>query len=288
MKSPLTSYFFLLLASYFVGAVVAANAATSTPVAVTPYVFTGRVMDASHAGFDDSRVCSISAYDAKGERLAATKTVFRDGVRDNYALRIPLATAPADSFAVQSDVLTIDATDDSGRTWSGVVANAVCGAAGTVRRVDIVLGEDLDGDHIDDALFEELRDQWEASDYWRAGETFDPNADYDGDGVSTIDEAYAGTNPFEANDVLRIIDYAHAADGARLTFGAVAGRAYTLVSTTNLTNAIWKEEPFALPGEETLGKSVTVPSTRAGGVIPTTLYLLPTEGEQRFFRVRVE
>ncbi len=278
---------FPLLASCFF--LLASSLSAATPsAAATPYVFTGRVMDASHAGFDGSRVCALSAKNANGEQLASTKTVFRADLRDNYALSIPVATSPAGKFAVQSDVLEIEATDDNGKVWHGVITNAACGEAGGVRHVDIVLCEDKDGDGIDDALLDALRDQWEDSDFWRPGEAFDPNADYDGDGVSAIDEAYAGTNPFSADDVLRITDFTHAYDGGSLSFGASAGRAYTLETATNLVGAVWASEPFALSEGGAATRAVSVSPSRAGGVIPTTIYLLPAESSSRFFRVRVE
>lgn len=288
----LITYSFLLLTS----------AALGTPsAAVTPYTIIGRVTDGRHAGFDANRICELAVYDASGTLLGETMTVHRDDTRDNYALRVPVATRSARGFAVQTDALTIEATDDTGKVWHGVVSDAICGEAGGLRRVDIVLGVDEDGDNIDDLLYEELRAQWEASDYWEYGANFDPNADYDGDGVSTINEAYAGTDPFDPDAVLRITAFSHADASApttrnsssvnrqsALSFNATPGRAYTVQATTNLVSGEWKTTSFSLPDSEKAQDAISIPSSKIGAALPVTVYLLPTDDSSRFFRVKAE
>lgn len=278
-----------------------ASAASAPSAAVTPYTFIGRVTDNKHAGFDANRVCTLAVYDASGNLLGKTQTVHRDDTRDNYALKVPVATRAASGYAVQTDALTISATDDTGKVWQGVVPDALCGEAGGLRRVDIVLGEDGNGDNIDDSLYDELRAQWEASDYWEYGATFDPNADYDGDGVSTIAEAYAGTNPFDPDDNLRITAFAlddpslpatrgssSATRHSSLSFTATPGRAYTVQTTTNLTSGTWEPTSFALPDSATTQNAISVPTSKTGVVVPITVYLLPTDDATRFFRIHLE
>ena len=133
--------------------------------AASPYTFIGRVMDASHKAFDANRKAKVEAYSGDGERFSSATTFFREGSRCNYSLVVPMATAAADGYAVQSDALEITATDDIGKTWRGVVVGATAGVPGAVREVDIVLGEDANGDGIDDALYAELEAQWEWSEY---------------------------------------------------------------------------------------------------------------------------
>ena len=168
------------------------------------------------------------------------------------------------------------------------------GEPGGVREVDIVLGEDADGDGIDDALYARLALEWEDSEAWRPGVSFDPNADYDGDGVSTIAEALAGTDPFNAKDSLRITAFelgatpprGSAAESLLLKFPPASGRAY-VVQTANAPTGTWSDVAFVPdPGDGTPVNVIARPSTT--GADPATVYLLPTTNSAAFFRVKVD
>ena len=271
-------------------------AVNPNPAAVTPYTFLGRVMDATHKAFDGDRTATIEVADASGNALGSTKTFFRDDSRRNYVLAVPLATASANGYAVQNNELEISVTDDIGKVWSGVVVDATAGAPGALREVDIVLGEDANGDGIDDSLYEQLEVQWAWSDYWMPGETFDPHKDYDGDGVSTIDEALSGTNPFDPEDVLKITSFSrNAAEGTRsgastsvaLTFNAFDGRAYSIEEATDLSAKDWKPKPFSLSrGGEPVNYFVRPSDNKPA--VPCTVYLLPSTSTNAFFRVHAD
>jgi hypothetical protein len=272
--------------------------------ACTPYTFVGRVMDAQHEAFGTNRVAQIEAASSGGDLLSSTKTFFRADSRRNYVLQIPMATGEADGCAVQDAALNILVTDDLGKVWRGVVVDPAAGVPGGVREVDIVLGEDLDGDGIDDSLYARLKAEWEDSDYWRYGETFDPNKDYDGDGMSTINEALAGTNPFNPDDALRITAFSRS-EGVRLTktkgtrsaepeatsplaltFNAIGGRAYKVEEATSLSANDWKTREFFLPDSESSVNVISVPS--GSKTTASTVYLLPSSPTNAFFRVRTE
>ncbi len=290
----------LLLTFYFLLTCTASALAAPAASATTPYTFLGRVMDARHAGFDNSRSCALSVSVADGgDLLAETKTFFREDSRRNYVLKVPVATAPAAGYAVQGSLLAITATDDVGKKWSGVVLDPLCGPSGGIREVDIVLGEDLNGDGIDDSLYNQLREEWEMSDYWRRGETFDPTRDYDGDGVSVIAEAYAGTDPFDPEDVLRITAFSLADGGsvaggagessrsAVLSFPTTPGRAYAVATTTNLIGAVWSPTDFYPDAAKAAPVSIlSVPSGSKAS--SATVYLLPTTNAAAFFRIHME
>lgn len=259
-------------------------APAATPSVCSPYTFIGRVMDASHDAFSSNRVAKIEAANANGDLLARTKTFFRADSRRNYALQIPMATGEVDGYAIQNATLDIAVTDDLGKVWRGVVVNPEVGVPGGVREVDIILGEDMDGDGIDDSLYARLKAQWEDSDYWRPGETFDPHKDYDGDGMSTIAEALAGTNPYDPEDVFRITAFSYSSSAA-LAFNAVGGRSYTVVEAHSLSAKDWKTREFFLPDSDVPANVLSVPSGSRSS--SSTVYLLPS-GTNAFLRVRVE
>ena len=267
--------------------------ATEPPAAVTPYTFLGRVMDSTHVAFDGDRAATIEASDSSGKLLSKATTFFRADSRRNYALAVPLATGAANGYAVQNAEIEIEVTDDLGKVWSGVVVDATAGAPGGVREVDIVLGEDTNGDGIDDQLYKRLKTEWERSGYWKAGETFDPTKDYDGDGASTIAEALAGTNPFDPDDHLRITAFARAGgtrSGATespamvLTFDTIGGHAYEVEESSDLEKKDWKPCAFMLPDSDVPVNIISVPSD--AGFAPSTVYLLPSNPSNAFFRVR--
>ncbi len=269
--------------------------ATEPPAAATPYTFLGRVMDSTHVAFDGDRTATIEVSDEQDNLLVRTATFTRADSRRNYVLAVPMATGAANGYVVQDAALEIEVTDDLGKVWSGVVVDASAGVPGGVREVDIVLGEDLNGDGIDDQLYKRLKSEWERSEYWRSGETFDPTKDYDGDGVSTIAEALAGTNPYDPQDVLRISAFtpagrsrsrATAPSPMSLTFNAIGGRSYTVEEATSLTAKDWAPREFFTQDSDTAVNVLSFPS--GSGRTASTVYLLPTSPTNAFFRIRAE
>lgn len=59
----------------------------------------------------------------------------------------------------------------------------------------------------------------------------DPNGDYDGDGMGNAAEDIAGTNPLDANSVLRILNLAN---GNLLTWTSVSNKTYRVLATVDL------------------------------------------------------
>lgn len=277
----------------------------TTPAQATlPYTYVGRLMNAEHVAFDAAYAAEIAAYDAAtGAKIATGETFHRENSRRNYRLQIPLAsTASAENFLTTGATVEIEVTEPNGETWSGVVvdADAVVGAPGAVKEVDIILAEDENGDGIDDLLYKDLYNAWRNSPYYVKGETFDPKKDYDGDGVSTIDEVYAGTDPFDPDSVLRITAYVRESDvtdgetaAHALTFTVAPGRAYTLEAATSLETKDWAAADFhTAETAATLNTAAAAPvnvlsvpcTTRPG---PATVYLFP-KTPARFFRVKSE
>jgi hypothetical protein len=264
------------------------------PAALNPYTFVGRISDARHNGFDTNRVATIEATDSRGRLLARSKTFYRANSSRNYALAVPMATRAARGYSTQGQAVTLSAIDNVGNVWRGVVIDATTGASGGVREVDIVLSKDENGDGIDDRLSDELLSQWENSEYWRYGETFDPYKDYDGDGVSTVKEALSGTNPFNPDDVLRITKFNRSHDEPvkrgqgfiELSFNGVGGRAYSVETSTDLTKKDWKTCAVQVEAENELVNVISLPVN--SGRKSFTVYLIPESSTNAFYRVKAK
>ena len=284
-----------LAAASFLLAFAPALCAHAQSAAVNPFTYLGRVMDSEHKAFDADRVATVSAFDAEGEKLVESKTTFLENSRRNYKLVIPLADGETEGYATPGAILSIS-VDDGKKVWSGVVVDegrasgTAVGEPGGVREVDIVLGEDADGDGIDDALRDRLEKEWiQWNDDWTPGTAFDPREDHDGDGVPTIDEALAGTDPFDTNSVLRITAFAlddpEAPGRHLLRFPAMPGRAYA-VESANCPTGAWSEVSFYVPDAASPVNVLSRPSKGEAG--PATVYLLPTSADSAFFRVKLD
>jgi hypothetical protein len=93
----------------------------------------------------------------------------------------------------------------------------------------------------------------------------DPNGDYDHDGMSNAAEDIAGTNPLDANSVLRILSLA---GGDQLTWSSISGKTYRVLATSDIATSF-------VP--------VSGVVTAAG---PTVAYLgSPATNSARFYRV---
>lgn len=122
---------------------------------------------------------------------------------------------------------------------SGFAYSANCGwislsnTAAYVQTDRIASGADLNGDGIPDA--------WELQNFGTTN--INVSADADGDGVSNLQEYYAGTNPNDANDFLRITFAARdsIAPNTTLHWTSVPTRAYTIESRQDLVAGSWTD-----------------------------------------------
>lgn len=261
------------------------------PVALPPYTCYGRLAAADHSAFGTNAVATLRAYAADGRLLAETRTTSAAYERTNYRLSVPLTDTPLEGYAQVGNLVTLKVEDPAGKVWVGVVADLTVGAPGSARQMDIVLSQDANGDGIDDELYASLLAQWEASDFWEAGVTFDPTRDYDGDGVSTLAEAYAGTDPFNKEDVLKIHSFTIAPTAetfGSLTFPPVAGRAYSIECADAIgPDAVWQRVDFLPSPEDTTPVSYLNAGDRSDGR-PVQVYLLPTDAAKSFYRIHLE
>ena len=283
-----TSSFVSRLPSLALAALLVTTTAAmaATPTVCPSYSFVGRITDASHVAFDSDRVATFTVAATNGTLLARSTTFYRDDTTRNYALMIPVASSEVNGYALQGEQVLVSVLDNAGRTWTAVINPATIGTPGTVSVVDIVLAEDLDGDGIDDNLFAELEAGWEGTSAYDPDATYDPSKfDSDGDGISDLDEALLGTNPFNADDVLAIQSFT--ASPMSLTFNAVGGHTYAVESSPSLTDdANWQPVPIATdPAAKSSSRTLyTVPTSAKSTTTTPTLYLFPTSSPA-FFRL---
>jgi hypothetical protein len=123
----------------------------------------------------------------------------------------------------------------------------------------------VDSDH------DGMPDDWELQYGFDPLNPADASQDFDGDGMTNLQEYRAGTHPKQAGSVLRLL-VARGGNSAVLTFNGVAGKTYSILYTDQLTaGAIW-------------GSLTNVPAldaNQAVNLLDTSLSDTP----QRFYRV---
>lgn len=87
----------------------------------------------------------------------------------------------------------------------------------------------IDFDH------DSMSDTWERANGLDPSNPADAQLDGDGDGVNSLAEYRAGTNPSDLNSYLRIASVSEAAGGVRLTWGSVSNRLYSVERSTDLS-----------------------------------------------------
>ena len=98
------------------------------------------------------------------------------------------------------------------------------------------------------------------SDVWEwvySATNLNPNADSDGDGFSNLQEAVAGTNPFDSNSVPKISLLSLSGTNRGITIPVQLGKLYQLQSLTNLSSTNWLTETSLVVRA---GTSFTFPS----------------------------
>lgn len=165
-----------------------------------------------------------------------------------------------------------------------VAGNLTAGRGGERVRLDLTLGEDLDGDG--------LPDVWEQWQLYQAGyypdengnwpiNLINKNGDLDGDGVSNWLEYLAGTFAGDATEKLELKIKEKLPTSVRFEFYAITGKAYTIERSLDLVT--WVRVPFSV-GTFAAG-AVAYTATNAG-VLPA--FTTPLAGSAReYYRLTV-
>lgn len=146
-------------------------------------------------------------------------------------------------------------------------------------RLDLTLGEDLDGDGIPDA--------WERALLARSGGAdIVPDDDADGDGLSNLEEYLAGTVAYDTNDgfSLRV---SHIENGAPLLeFMAIRGRSYSVFASENLND--WVQVPFRIAADSAAADDGTTYQAAESRVVRISVRVPAERSALRFFKLRVQ
>ena len=265
----------------------AASAAT-TPASISPFTFAGRIVDYRHAAYDADSSVEIRLKDADGALLARTTTETSGQTVYNYVLVVPVSTTKASRYACVGDKVAFEFVDPQGSVYTGLVASAdaVIGNPGTVRRLDVVLATDEDGDGVADQYLSDVKFLM-----WQAGieGDYDPKADYDGDGRTNYEEYLAGTNPCDKSDVFTVRQMAlekGVENYVALTITVREGRTYSVVTSDSLASgAVWRPVSFSEDaGAEPSADYLTTGRMESG---TRTIYV-KKDGPQRFYKAKIE
>ncbi len=164
-----------------------------------------------------------------------------------------------------------------------VSGNLTAGKGGERVRLDLNLGEDLDGDSLPDVW-----EQWQwyqaghfpgGSGQWPIG-LIDRNGDLDGDGLSNWQEYLAGTFAGDATETFDLAIKAKGETHTELEFYAITGKTYTIERSED--GLSWERVAFAADTVAAGEVSLT-----AEGVGVRSAYVVPERGEGELYRLTV-
>lgn len=214
--------------------------------------------------------------------LAQENLITVEGVRENYALQIPM-TSDANPEYGQRNLAVYLKAFISGIAYTSPQLSLP--ASGSLVSYDLAFATDNNKNGVADEYEEEMENFYLPD----AGITdpYDADADYDNDGMSNRDEYYAGTDPLNAKDKLAIINFTpNAANGkTAVEFIVSRGHSYAIKESENLSEN-FEETTFALTTEEGAPAYKRLNTTDATAT--ATIYLLPTDATQQFIRVAVD
>jgi hypothetical protein len=224
-----------------------------------------------------------------GDRVISRTSIQRSGVAGcNYVAEIPLDsdTSPYREYALRSGAgVTFAVVDANNREMPLYALTPIpaVGRPGTTRRLDLSAGLDSVGDGLTDAFRQLIAD----ASYGQitTPEEVLPDDDFDGDGMSNIDEFRSATDPTWADDVLHVAQFRPVQGRVAFEFFAVEGVAYSICGASELDadgRFIWNHVPWAIDPDAALQDT---PFTGRGSL--ATLYL-PLDQPIKIFKLSVE
>lgn len=284
----------VLTAALLVGGAALTAAHGAPTVSVPPFVYTGRIVNYEGDSYDSVASKKAEIRARKNGKLIARSTIaaLEGDTSANYTLVIPMSTdSSATDAAYKGDKLTFEiAADNSNKIYTETNAFVAVGNPGRTAVVNVRVASCTNEFGVADEYIEALMD-YVNSDDWNGNKytAYDPDADWDGDGVSNYNEYLAGTNPLDKGDSLEILTWEAVAENKNvmaLTFLPGRNRAYSAIR-----RAPDSSDPFTVTPHQT---SPIVNGTQhnyfiTGSEDPQVrvLYLLKV-GDASLYRLRLE
>ena len=193
-------------------------------VALPPFVVTGRVVD-----YDCKGLKSAEVRVRKGDLLLARSAVgsFGEDTAANYSVAVPMSNKDVATAASAGDSLSVE-IDTGAAVYSDTNLVVSAASPGRTLKLNLKAAASSNGKGVADQYLRDIR--WDLEDMGLAMGDYDPNADYDGDGVSNYMEYLAGTDAFDPSDAgLKILSWREVEGNEGVmeaTFLPSRGRAY--------------------------------------------------------------
>ena len=267
-------------------------AATQPVLSLPPFVITGRVTDDRGAGLESAEVRV-----RKGETLLARGNVgkFDADTSANYALSVPMANTNLATAAVVGDTLTLE-IDSAAGTYSDTNLVITAAKPGRTLKLNVQAAQCTNPYGLSDSYLADILAYVDAvgiEGFLDDNGNYQPNADFDGDGVSNYIEYLAGTDPFDPDDAgLKILSW-RAVEGnpdlMEATFLPGPNRAYSAERAAPAGNGLsptFELRPHQLTPERNAVKKNYL-NTGSEDPEVRAIYLYK-EGSSSLYRLRLE
>ena len=275
-----------------VGTIAFSASGVNFPVGT--YVYTGSVLDYRHEVVTADAGLTIQAVATNGTVLASSRVtdpIVSSGI--NFVLEVPVSTEASAKSAAVGDVLNCVVLSDGGSTNVSLKSMPPVAAANAITNLNVVNASATAFPYVDGKTVLVSDDYLAGLAPWMQAygkSAYDAAADWDGDGISNYEEYKAGTNPFDASDLLRITDFKPGTEATILKFEYAGGHLYALDSTRSLTNKTWNAASFSVDSPSAPGRTrFSMPGNEYEDIGEATIYLAPTASEPTmFYTIRAE
>ena len=269
-------------------ALASATTAAAENFPMGTFIFTGSVMNWKNELCTSADKLTVQAVASDGTILASSKVIDpnpRTGA--NYRLEIPVSSEASGKSAAIGDELSCVVLSAAGSTNVSPRPLPPVDRANAVARVNLE-GASATSFDIGDGRSVLVSDEYLAGiQPWMASigkDSYEPDADWDGDGVPNYAEYIAGTNPFDASDLLQIMEHEFGEEATLLTFEYAGGHLYAVASSPSLTEPEWMDTPFRRDAEASEEQTeIWFPGSESGDVGTVTLHLAPASGTPVLF-----
>lgn len=255
-------------------------------VALPPFVVTGRVVDYDCAGLKSAEVRI-----RKGDLLLARGAVgsFGSDTAANYSVAVPMSNKDISTAATAGDQLKVE-IDTGVAVYADTNLSVSAASPGRTVKLNLKAAVSTNGKGVADQYLRDVR--YDLEDMGLTMDDYDPNADYDGDGVSNYAEYLAGTDAFDPTDAgLRILSWRRVDgndDVMEATFLPGRGRAYSAerAQTDGDKSMVFEHRPHQTdPAPGAPSKNYLVTEDEDPEVHAVYLY---KEGASSLYRLRLE